>query len=112
MAHNKGFIEKLFDLSFSYFIAPQIAGFLYVAGLIVSVLVALLVLLAGASEEGVVGLLVGLVIVIILVPVNAILMRVGLESFIATTRTAENTRVLADEVMARRNQNPQNFQNF
>ncbi|MEL7085838.1 MAG: DUF4282 domain-containing protein [Cyanobacteria bacterium P01_A01_bin.3] len=112
MAQNKGFFEKLFDLSFSYFIAPQIAGLLYVIGLGITCLVALVILVAAISEAGIGGLLIGLVLAVIVVPVYAIFLRVGLESFVATIRTAENTRIIAEDVIARRNQTPQNFPNF
>ena len=98
MNQNRSFFEKLFDLSFSSFIAPQIVGVLYVLGLIVAVLSGLSATLSAFRFSPVygvitlIGWLVGLFIF-------AIFFRVSLESFVAIIRTAENTRILAENVL-------------
>lgn len=103
MTQNKGFFARLFDLSFSSFIAPQIVGVLYVLGLIAATLSALNVVRIafdwGGFAEGVGTLVVAGIGLFI----YAILSRVALESFVAIIRTAESTRILAEEAIARQN---------
>ncbi|MEL6939839.1 MAG: DUF4282 domain-containing protein [Cyanobacteria bacterium J06598_1] len=103
MTQNKGFFARLFDLSFSSFIAPQIVGILYVLGLVGATLFALKVVQEAFRwlefTEGV-GTL---VVTVISLFIYAILSRVALESFVAIIRTAESTRILAEEAIARQN---------
>jgi uncharacterized membrane protein len=95
---SKGFFAKLFDFSFSSFIAPQIVGILYILGLVSGVLFALSVVFAAFQYDFFTGLgtfvmsLLGLLI-------YTIFLRVSLESFIALIRTAESTRILAENVL-------------
>ena len=98
MNQNRSFFGKLFDLSFSSFIAPQIVGILYVLGLISAALLGLsstLSILRFDPVYGVITLLGWLVGLFIF----AIFFRVSLESFVAIIRTAENTRILAENVL-------------
>jgi hypothetical protein len=101
MNPSKGFFEKLFDFSFSSFIAPQIVGVLYILGLVGGALFALVTIFGAFSFgflEGIatlVGAMIGLLI-------YAIFLRVSLESFIAIVRTAENTRILAENAISQR----------
>lgn len=98
MNQNKGFFERLFDLSFSSFIAPQIVGILYVLGLGAAVLAGLAATLSSFTYDPVrgFGTLVGWIIGLF---IYAIFLRVSLESFVAIIRTAENTRILAENVL-------------
>lgn len=102
MQTNRGFFEKLFDLSFSSFIAPQIVGVLYILGLIIGALVVLrfsfAVFAFGGLVEGAGTFVFGLIGLLI----YAIFLRVSLESFVAIIRTAESTRILAEEVLSQR----------
>jgi hypothetical protein len=95
---NKSFFAKLFDFSFSSFIAPQIVGILYVLGMIGGVLFALTAVFAVMRYDFVGGL--GTLIVSILgLLIYTIFLRISLESFIALIRTAESTRILAENVL-------------
>jgi glucose uptake protein GlcU len=96
---NKGFFGKLFDFSFSSFIAPQIVGILYVLALISGVLFALSSVFAAFQYGGFTRGLGTLVISTFGFLVYTILIRVSLESFIALIRTAESTRILAENVL-------------
>ncbi|EDX85657.1 hypothetical protein S7335_3360 [Synechococcus sp. PCC 7335] len=102
MQTNKGFFEKLFDLSFSSFIAPQIVGVLYILGLLIGALFTLwsvfTAFMVAGFVEGVGMLVFGLIGLLI----YAIFLRVSLESFVAIIRTAESTRVLAEDVLSKR----------
>ena len=102
MYQNKGFFEKLFDISFSSFIAPQVVGVLYVVGLIGAVFFALNVIYQALRFGGPTGGFISLIGCIIGLFVYAIVSRVSLESLVAVIRTAENTRILAEEAIARR----------
>ncbi|CAN5589447.1 hypothetical protein BH23CYA1_BH23CYA1_18910 [soil metagenome] len=98
MNQRRGFFAKLFDFSFSTFVAPQVVGVLYILGLIGAVLFALIAIVSGfqfSPIEGVITLIASLVGLL----VYSIVLRVSLESFIAIIRTAENTRVLAENVL-------------
>jgi uncharacterized membrane protein len=95
---NKSFFAKLFDFSFSSFIAPQIVGILYGLGMIGGVLFALTTVFAVMRYDFVEGL--GTLIVSILgLLIYTIFLRISLESFIALIRTAESTRILAENVL-------------
>lgn len=102
MQTNKNFFERLFDLSFSSFIAPQIVGILYILGLISGALFALRAVFAAFEFGGFTTGVGTLVFAGIALLVYAIFLRVSLESFIAIIRTAENTRILAEEALSRR----------
>ncbi|MEL6554045.1 MAG: DUF4282 domain-containing protein [Cyanobacteria bacterium J06621_11] len=106
MYQNKGFFEKLLDISFSSFIAPQVVGALYVIGLFFAVLAALGVIFQGLAEGGPGGGLIALAVSIIGLLFYAIISRVSLESLVAAIRTAENTRILAEDVLARKTPGP------
>ncbi len=101
MQTNKSFFEKLFDLSFSSFVAPQIVGVLYILGLISGALFVLRIIFAAFALAGFVTGVGTLVFGLIGLLVYAIFLRVSLESFVAIIRTAENTRILAEEVLSR-----------
>ncbi len=99
MNQNKGFFEKLFDLSFSSFVAPQIVGALYVLGLIGGVLFALNAVNTAFRWGGFLTGLGTLIASVVSLLIYAIFLRVSLESFVAIIRTAENTRILAENVL-------------
>ncbi len=98
MNQSPGFFAKLFDFSFSSFIAPQIIGVLYVLGLIGGVLVALSTVFAAFQYDFLTGLG-ALVMSVLGFLIYTIFLRVSLESFIALIRTAESTRILAENVL-------------
>lgn len=102
MYQNKGFFEKLLDISFSSFVAPQVVGALYVVGLVIAVLTALGVILGGFLDGGLLGGIIALIVSVVGLLIYAVVSRVSLESLVAAIRTAENTRILAEEAIARR----------
>ena len=104
MNQNKGFFAKLFDFSFSSFIAPQVVGVLYVLSLVAATLLALVNVFYTFQYDFVeaVGTL---MISVLCLLIYAIFLRVFLESFIAIIRTADNTRILAENVL-NNTQNP------
>ena len=100
---NKGFFEKLFDFSFSSFVAPQVVGVLYILGLVVAALVTLGTIFSSLTVLRF-NFLVGigsLIASVLGLFAYAIGLRVFLESIIAQIRTAESTRILAEDVLNR-----------
>jgi hypothetical protein len=93
-------MKSLFDLSFTRFVSPDIAKYVY---MLVMALVALgyLGLVFAAFQYGV-GF--GIFVLVLFGPlvslIYLVLARAGLEALIATMRTAENTRELARLVAA------------
>lgn len=97
MANNRGFFSKLFDFSFSDFIAIQIVGILYILGIIFAGLAALGIIIAGFSQSffaGIISIIVSPIVFLLYV----VLFRLGLEAFIASIRTAENTRKIVEHI--------------
>lgn len=97
MASRRGFFAKLFDLSFSEFIAVQIAGVLYGIGIVFIGLICVGAIFAGLSK-GVGAGLGALIIMPVFFLVYVIFFRIALESFIAAIRTAENTSRIAASI--------------
>lgn len=95
MARQRGFFDKLFDFSFSEFVAVQIIGVVYAIGLILLGLAALGIIIAGFSQGFTSGI-VTLVVAPLAFFLYVILLRIGLEGFVAAIRTAENTRIIAE----------------
>jgi hypothetical protein len=93
-----GFVAALFDFSFHAFITPMIVEILYVVGIALSALAALLSVIltfsyAGSSIMSFLEALVGAPVIFI---VCAIFSRIALEYTIAIFRIAENTESLRD----------------
>ena len=101
MNQNKGFFAKLLDFSFSSFVAPQVVGILYVLGLIAGVLVVLFSVLTATQQSLAAGLgtLIGSLFGLL---IYVVFLRISLESFIVLIRTAESTRILAENVLGNR----------
>lgn len=95
MAQHRGFFNKLFDFSFSEFVAIQIVGILFGIGVVFAGIAALAILVGGFTRgfiPGVIGLILSPLIFLLYV----IFVRIGLEAFIASIRTAENTKRIAE----------------
>ncbi len=97
MASRKGFFAKLFDLSFSEFVAIQIAGVLYGIGILFIGLAALAILFGGLSQ-GALPAIGALIVAPLVFLLNIIFFRITLEAFIASIRTAENTSRIAGSI--------------
>lgn len=91
----------MLDLSFSSFITPQIAGAVYALGLTIASLVALSTALSRFPGGNIFGTLISIMMSALGLLAFAIVSRISLEGFVAVIRTAENTRILAEEVMSR-----------
>lgn len=97
MTQSRGFFSKLFDFSFSQFVAIQIVGIVYGIGIVLAGLTALGAIISGFSNSLLAGL--GAVVISpIIFLVYVIFFRLGLEAFIASIRTAENTRRMAENM--------------
>lgn len=84
-------MKALFDFSFTSFIAPSIAKIVYLLVMVIIAVTYLLFVVVSFQESAVFGLLVMLVLGPLFGLLYLVLARVGLESLIASIRTAENT---------------------
>lgn len=87
-------MKALFDFSFTTFVAPSIAKIVYILVMAVIALAYLFAVIAAFSADAVAGLLVLVFVGPLVGILYLVLARVGLESLIATIRTAENTSEL------------------
>ena len=105
MSKSKKFFSDLFDFSFSKFIAPKLAGLLYLLGLIFSGIYALIFFFGGLAAL-ISGEPMGL-LALLFAPLGFLLyvvfIRVALESMIIGFRTAENTARTAENTEYLRN---------
>lgn len=87
-------MKALFDLSFTKFIAPSIAKIVYLLVMVVVAISYLLFVVVSFQQSSAFGFLVLLIIGPLFGLLYLVLARVGLESLIASIRTAENTSEL------------------
>jgi Domain of unknown function (DUF4282) len=94
MSGSTGFFNMLFEFSFSRFIGIKIVGVLYGIGIFFIGLFCLLFAISGFKNDFLsgVGTLALSPLVFLL---QVIMLRVSLEGFVATLRTAENTTQIA-----------------
>lgn len=97
MASRKGFFAKLFDLSFSEFIAIQIVGILYGIGIFFIGLGSLGILFAGLSQ-GALPAIGSLIVAPLFFVLYVVFFRIILEAFVASIKTAENTSRIANSI--------------
>ncbi len=95
MSVSKGFFKLLFEFSFSRFIGIRIIGVLYGLGILFAALFALMFLIGGFSWGFLQGVL-ALILSPLLFLLYVIVLRIILEGFVATLRTAENTTQLVE----------------
>jgi Domain of unknown function (DUF4282) len=95
MAQQKGFFARLFDFSFSEFIAIKIVGIVYALYTVIAALVVVFVIF-GSFSRGFGAGLGALIIAPLAFLLYTVLVRVGLESLVASIRTSENTRIIAE----------------
>lgn len=84
-------MKALFDFSFTTFIAPSIAKIVYLLVMVVIAISYLLFVVVSFQQSSFFGILVLLIIGPVFGILYLVLARVGLESLIASIRTAENT---------------------
>ncbi|WP_250707980.1 DUF4282 domain-containing protein, partial [Actinomyces sp. 217892] len=85
-----GFFKALFDLSFSSYITLSFAKFIYIALIAVCALSWLFMVIAGFSQDAILGFMI-LLFGWIPAFIYIILIRLGLEASVALIRTAQNT---------------------
>jgi hypothetical protein len=96
---NDGFFSSLFDITFTKFVTRKLAGPVYVVGLTLIGLGVVFGLFASLSEAiathsfwGVLLFLLDLLITVVGAVLAVLLLRVGIEVFVAVVAIAENTR--------------------
>ena len=94
---EKGFLGRLFDLSFSEFITTKIIKGLFVLAIIGAAIGGLSVMFGMWATRSVMGIIGGLIIGSLLFLVFVILARVWMEVLIVMFRIAENTDRIANK---------------
>lgn len=85
-------MKELFDFNFDSFVTPKIVKLVYILITIgLGIMYLIMVISAFASREPVLGFLILIVVGPLVVLIYLALARMGLESLIATIRTAQNT---------------------
>ncbi len=88
---KKGFFARLFDMSFTEFVTPSIIKVIFLVGIVIAGLMALLVFLAFANQGG--GAIVaGIVLAPLIFFVYVLFARVLSEVYLILFRIEENTR--------------------
>lgn len=87
-------MKALFDFSFRKFITPSIIKVIYILVMIMLAIAYLFMVVSGFMEDTMLGLLMLVIIGPLFVLVYLCMIRAGLESLIASIRTAENTAEL------------------
>ena len=87
-------MKALFDFDFRKFVTPSIIKIVYILIMIFLVLGYIAMVIAAFSEDALFGLLMLIIIGPLFVLIYLVLARAGLESLIASIRTAENTAEL------------------
>jgi len=100
MEEKEGFIDTLFDFSFSKFITPKIAGFWLIIAYLVESLVALGALVSSLRAGGV-AFVSTLILVCLILPVAFIGTRITIEGMVALVKVAEES-VKIREILQKR----------
>ncbi|MDZ4198219.1 MAG: DUF4282 domain-containing protein [Kiritimatiellia bacterium] len=93
---SKGFISRLFDLSFTEFITTKIIKVLFILGIIGAGIGALFILGAGFASRSFGGIVLSLILTPVAFLLYVILARVWMETLIVLFRIAENTAKIAN----------------
>lgn len=96
MPDRKGFLDALFDLSFSEFVIPRIVKLLYVLGIAFALLYGLGMWGTLAYNEGILGFVAGAVLGPLAAAVGVLMARVYLEVLIVIFRIAEDISAVAE----------------
>jgi hypothetical protein len=98
---ERGFVGSLFDFSFSSFVTPKIIKVLYVLFTIWTALVSLLILIVSFRTG---GMLAGIFVLIVIVPIYVLLTlgvyRVILEAFMVVFRIYEETKKISERTQS------------
>jgi ABC-type uncharacterized transport system permease subunit len=96
MDSPKNFLEALFDLSFSDFVTTRLIKVLYILGIVVAAVSAIMTLLGGIQAGAAAGL-VAVLLAPVMFFVAVIALRVWLELVIVIFRIAETLREIANK---------------
>jgi len=96
MTEKKGFLGRLFDLSFTEFVTTSIIKFLYILAIIIAAIAAIAVIVTG-FQSGFIGGIIALILSPIVFLIYVLLSRVWLELIIVIFRIAENTSHLVEK---------------
>ena len=88
---NRGFLARLFDLSFSEFVTPSLVKILFVIGIVFAGLAALVTLAAFADQDGG-GIVIGLILAPLVFFAYVLFARVLAEIYLILFKIEENTR--------------------
>jgi hypothetical protein len=88
---SKSFLGRLFDLSFSEFVTPSLIKIIFLIGIVLSGLMALLVFVSLANQGGG-GVVAGIVLAPLIFFVYVLMARVFSEIYLVIFRIEENTR--------------------
>lgn len=89
-----GFMKSLFDVSFTRFVSPSVVKIVYILIMVLVAIAYIVMVFAGFQSNAGLGLLMLVVVGPLVALIYLALARVGLESLIASIRTAENTAEL------------------
>jgi len=89
--NTKGFVARIFDLSFSEFVTPSLIKIIFVIGIVFAALMALFTFIAFANQgEG--AVVAGIVIAPLVFFIYVLMARVFSELYLILFRIEENTR--------------------
>ncbi len=87
-------MKSLFDLSFDRYIAPTVAKIVYILAMVGIGLSYVIFVIAAFNQNGLLGVFVLLILGPIVRLLYLFFVRIGLESLLASIKTAQNTAVL------------------
>jgi hypothetical protein len=88
---EKGFVARLFDLSFTSFITPMIIRALYIIGLLVAFIAGVVAVVAALFDNGFWAFIWAAIFAPVWFVVTAVILRVWMEILIAIFRIAQAT---------------------
>jgi hypothetical protein len=98
---EKGLFEILVDWSFTEFLTIRVVKFLYILGIVVTGIEALVVLIGFVGSMGFGGLILGIIVAPIVFCLGVLMVRIWLEILIVMFRIADNTSVLVEQNKAK-----------
>lgn len=99
MNDPKSFFAALFDISFSSFIIPKILKFLFVIGVVLSGLGAVIFLVTSLLKGSVTSILMGIVVAPLMFLLYVILIRVYCELLLVFFSLRDNVQRMADHIV-------------
>ncbi len=91
------FIKSLFDVSFTRFITPTIAGIVLIVEYAIETLVALSIII-GSAREGIGAAFASLILTAIFLPIAIITTRIWMEGLVAIIKIAQETTMIRKDM--------------